>query len=53
MKPQITVRIVGSKKDGYILTVLNQKEGFLWDVGLKESEILEIYKAIGKKLKLK
>jgi hypothetical protein len=49
-KPTATIK--GNKKDGYILEVSNSKDGFMWDTSLVEEELIEIYKAIGKKLKI-
>jgi len=47
-----TAKITGTRKDGYVLEITNQKDEFMWDVSLVEEELIEIYKAIGKKLKL-
>lgn len=49
-KPTATIK--GNKKDGYVLEITNPKDEFMWDVSLVEEELLEIYKAIGKKLKI-
>jgi len=47
-----TAKIIGNKKDGYVLEVSNNKDGFLFNENFVEEELLEIYKAIGKKLKI-
>jgi len=52
MSKTTKVKIFGNKKDGYILEVSNSKDGFLFNESFIEDELIEIYKAIGKKLKL-
>lgn len=50
-KTKIKATCDGSKADGFILKLYGEKD-FRWDVALVESEMLEIHRAIGKKLKL-
>lgn len=47
----ITVKLVGSKKDGYILSVYNKKEQFRDDIALQFDELVEIKKVLDKKIK--
>lgn len=55
-KPTATIK--GNKRDGYILEVSNSEDNYCekitrgLDHSLLESELIEIYKAIGKKLKI-
>lgn len=48
---QIKVKLIGSKKDGYILSIENEEEDFYQDVALKYEELVEIKKVLDKKIK--
>lgn len=45
------VKLTGSKKDGYVLSLHNPEDKFKWDVQLVESELKLIAEVINKKLK--
>lgn len=47
----ITIKLTGSRTDGYILSVYNKKEQFRGDIALKFEELVEIKKVLVKKLK--
>lgn len=46
----IKVTILGSKKDGFILTVINKEEMFIDDIAVNFKELVEIKKVLDKKL---
>ncbi len=45
------VKLIGSKKDGYVLSLHNPEDKFKWDVQLVESELKLIAEAILRKIK--
>ncbi len=45
------VKCVGTRKDGFVLSLHNPQDNFKWDVSLTEDELKEIAAAIIKKLK--
>jgi hypothetical protein len=48
----IKVKLQGSKTNGYVLTVLNKEDDFIWDVALKFEELKEILKVLKSKKEL-
>ena len=48
----VKTKLTGDTKSGYVLTLNNSQDNFKWDVSITQEEILSIYEAIKKKLKL-
>lgn len=51
MIKNIKVKISGSKKDGYVLTLINKKDEFIWDTALTYEEIEVLLKEFKKIVK--